>query len=941
MGPPGGTAPGRACCATHVATATQEHLQDIPEGSYVKFRRNLLSVALLSATAMLAAQAHAQEATQAQVEADATAQSDTTATDLDRITVTGVRAGIERAIEAKRESTSIVEAISAEDIGKLPDVSIADSINRLPGLAAQRVAGRSSTISIRGLSGDYGTTLLNGREQVSVGDNRTVEFDQYPAELINGVVVYKTPDASLVGQGLSGTIDLRTVRPLAFPDRVVSLNARYEENSLGELNPGSDDTGARLSASYIDQFMDGTLGVALGFSRYDAPGQANRWEAWGYPTDASGNYILGGSKSLASSTDNTRQGLMGVLQWRPSDSYETTLDLFHSEFEKAETTRFLEVPLGWGGGVTLTNPQVENGVVVGGTFENVRPILRNDLNEGDDELFAIGWNHKWTLDDYWTVTGDASYSSAERNESILETYSGTRAGVTDDVDFRLDQSTGKPTLSFGLDYTDPALIVLTDPGGWGQDGYIKTPQVEDELTSFRLDFERRFDSGMFSSVEFGANHSEREKQRSVPEAFLELVGGPARGEPGADEVVVDPGFILNPVDLSFTGIPGSFSYDINGVLREYYELADNINADILNKQWTVNEEQDTFYVQGNINTNLGSIGLRGNVGVQVVNTDQSSDGFFLIAGDAANATPISGGTDYTDVLPSMNLSFLLPYDQTLRVAAARQMARPRIDQLRASNNSSISNTAGPVPVWIGDGGNPELEPWRANAFDLSYEKYFGDKGYVSAAYFYKDLRSYIFPDQVEIDASGFPLPEGYTGPAPSPVGYANSFANGENGSLSGWEFAVSVPFDLLTPALEGFGIQANHSNTNSSIRPNGPDGPPGPIAGLSDKVTNITLYYERAGFQARVSQRKRSDFLGEIQGFGADRTPRYIKGEEVLDAQIGYSFADGTSLEGLSLLLQVNNLTDEPYREYFFDSGLAQRYEEYGRSVLFGVGYTF
>ena len=943
MAQPGGTAPGRARCATHVATAMQEHLHDIPEGSYVKFRRNLLSVALVSATAMLAAQAHAQEATQAQVEAEATAQTDGTATDLDRITVTGVRAGIERAIEAKRESTSIVEAISAEDIGKLPDVSIADSINRLPGLAAQRVAGRSSTISIRGLSGDYGTTLLNGREQVSVGDNRTVEFDQYPAELINGVVVYKTPDASLVGQGLSGTIDLRTVRPLAFPDRVVSLNARYEENSLGELNPGSDDTGARLSASYIDQFMDDTLGVALGYSRYDAPGQANRWEAWGYPTDnggSPGNYVLGGSKSLASSTDNTRQGLMGVLQWRPSDSYETTLDLFHSEFEKAETTRFLEVPLGWSG-ATLVNPQVENGVVVGGTFENVRPILRNDLNEGDDKLFAIGWNHKWTLDDYWTLTGDVSYSSAERNESILETYSGTRAGVTDSVDFRLDQSTGKPTLSFGLDYTDPALIVLTDPGGWGQDGYIKTPQVEDELTSFRLDFERRFDSGMFSSVEFGANYSDREKQRSVPEAFLELVGGPARGEPGADEVVVDPRFILNPVDLSFTGIPGSFSYDINGVLREYYELADNINADILNKQWTVNEEQDTFYVQGNINTNLGSIGLRGNVGVQVVNTDQSSDGFFLIAGDAANATPISGGTDYTDVLPSLNLSFLLPYDQTLRVAAARQMARPRIDQLRASNNSSIVFNQADEARWEGSGGNPGLEPWEANAFDASYEKYFGDSGYISAAYFYKDLRTYIYDQQIEVDASGYPLPDGYTGPTPSPIGFSTSPANGEGGSLSGWEFAVSIPFNLFTPALEGFGIQANHSDTDSSIKRQGPDGPDEPIAGLSDKVTNITLYYERAGFQARVSQRKRSDFLGEIQGFGADRTPRYIKGEEVLDAQIGYSFADGTSLEGLSLLLQVNNLTDEPYREYFFDSGLAQRYEEYGRSVLFGVGYTF
>jgi iron complex outermembrane receptor protein len=223
----------------------------------LEFKRNSLSVALATAMLLGTPVAYAQTA-------DATAQDPQTedeATELDAVVVTGIRRGIENAIETKQTSTSIVEAISAEDIGKLPDLSIAESIARLPGLAAQRVAGRASTIQIRGLADDFGTTLLNGREQVSVGHNRGVEFDQYPSELINGVVVYKTPDASLVGQGLSGTVDLQTVRPLSFPDRVVSFNVRGEKNSLGELNPGYDDTGYRASASYIDQFMDGRLGI--------------------------------------------------------------------------------------------------------------------------------------------------------------------------------------------------------------------------------------------------------------------------------------------------------------------------------------------------------------------------------------------------------------------------------------------------------------------------------------------------------------------------------------------------------------------------------------------------------------------------------------------------------------------------------------------------------
>ena len=143
------------------------------------------------------------------------------------VTVSGIRRGIEDAISVKKDSTSIVEAISAEDIGKLPDVSIAESIARLPGLAAQRVAGRAQSISVRGLSPDFSTTLLNGREQVSTGDNRSVEFDQYPSELLSGVTIYKTPDAGLIGQGLSGTLDLQTVRPLNFSKRTVEIGRAH------------------------------------------------------------------------------------------------------------------------------------------------------------------------------------------------------------------------------------------------------------------------------------------------------------------------------------------------------------------------------------------------------------------------------------------------------------------------------------------------------------------------------------------------------------------------------------------------------------------------------------------------------------------------------------------------------------------------------------------
>ncbi|KGM53522.1 hypothetical protein N800_07440 [Lysobacter daejeonensis GH1-9] len=905
----------------------------------LKLKRNLLSVALASATMLVAASVQAQTVTDGAQENPSDTTQDEAST-LDKVTVTGIRVGIERAIETKQSADVIVEAISAEDIGKLPDQSIAESIARLPGLTAQRVAGRASTISIRGLAEDFGTTLLNGREQVSVGHNRGAEFDQYPSELLSAVVVHKTVDAGLIGQGLSGTVNLKTVRPLDFAERVAAFNVRGEKNSLGELNPGYDDMGFRASASYIDQFLDDKLGVAIGYAHMDSPGQANRWEAWGYPTDfpgAGGNAVIGGSKSIASSTESERDGLMGVLEFKPSDRYSTVLDLFYSEFDKSETSRFIEAPLGWGNRneITLTNPVIRDGMVVGGTFNNVRPVLRNDLNTQDDKIFAAGWNHKFRFNDQWTATADLSWSKAEREEMLLETYAGlghVTQGNTANVDFTIDTATGLPHFTYDVDLADPANVVLTDPAGWGQAGFVKFPSVEDELTSLRVGAERSFDDGIFSSVEFGANRAEREKtRRSGLEAFLRVPNG------GLSMPI--PGSAINdPADLGFTGIPGSISYDIMQVYG-LYEIDPHSHPDIRNKNWTVNEDTTTGYVKWNINTDVGSTSLRGNVGLQVVRVDQSSDGLIVPFSDADAPVPLTGGAVHTDVLPSLNLAFGLAHDQTLRIGLGEQMARPRMDQMRANQNVEVKTDRGPIPVWYASGGNPELEPWRATALDVSYEKYFADRGYVSLAAFHKDLHSWVMEvEEFGYDFTGYE-PRGLM--PPSNIGYFKAPRNVNGGIIYGFEAAVSMPFDLLWAPLDGFGVQASYSNTHSRVTPFENE-PAIQLPGLSREVSNITLYYEKYGFSARVSQRKRSSFLGEVQGFGGDRSPRYIQGEEIIDAQLGYTFGEGTSLAGLSLLLQVNNLDNEPYRETFDADGNQPRmYNEYGRQVLLGASYRF
>jgi iron complex outermembrane receptor protein len=199
------------------------------------------------------------------------------------IVVTGIRAGLSTSIDTKRREQGIVEAISAEDIGKLPDVSIAESIARLPGLAAQRVNGRAQVISIRGLAPDFTTTLLNGRAQASSGDNRAVEFDQYPSELLSSVVIYKTPDAGIAGMGLAGTADLRTVRPLEFGKRAIAINVRGELDGTRRVNSDMRNWGGRASISYIDK-LSPTFGIALGYAHLDSPSHNNHFKGYNYET---------------------------------------------------------------------------------------------------------------------------------------------------------------------------------------------------------------------------------------------------------------------------------------------------------------------------------------------------------------------------------------------------------------------------------------------------------------------------------------------------------------------------------------------------------------------------------------------------------------------------------------------------------------------------------
>jgi iron complex outermembrane recepter protein len=869
---------------------------------------------------------------------------------LEEVTVTGIRASIQSAIEVKRESGDIVEAISAEDIGKLPDPSIAESLTRLPGVTAQRSDGRTSDISIRGFGPDFNGTLMNGREQVSTGDNRAIQFDQYPAELIHAVEVYKTPDASLIGQGLAGTIDLQTTRPLEYGKRALVFDVRGIKNGNGDLGAGSTDKQYRASLSYVDQFFDNTLGITLGFARLDTPTDTKEvglYDPW-HTNDPTGfNYHAGvpastwvtdGIKSLASTGLDKRDGSVATLEWRPNAAFTSTVDAYYTTRTWADDRRSIEANLGNFPNTTNYSNLIIGGdnTLIGATVANLVPLARNFLYTTRDRIFASGWNNKWTPGG-WTLAADVSYSRATRDEQDYETQGTYQGGVTDTGTFYIPSSSA-PSFLLNNGYTDPSKV-LVGPTIYGA-GYSRFPHVVDELKSVRLDAGHTL-SGWFSSLQGGLNFDDRTKNKTQPEASLNANANcPCQ---------IASQYLLSPTNLGFSGTPSALAWNVPAVLANYFQpiQPSTTQSFLVGKTWEVSEKLSTAYIMAKLDHDLSAeINLRGNVGVQVVHTQQSSDSNAFVTA----AVPIHDGTDYNDVLPSANLVFGFPFGQKLRIGLARELVRARMDQMDVSYDYSYSTGGNFMPS--ATGGNARLAPWRANAVDLSYEKYFENRAIISVAGFYKKLTSYIYDitnpyNFATQNAAASPsnpcLINNVPTPCPEqPIGLFTTPQNGTGGRVDGVELAFSVPGELFWDALEGFGASGSISQTASSIAI------PGQVAGtnaqnitlpgLSKTVWQATVYYERAGFSARLATTYRSNYIGEITDFAGDRALEYVRHEQISAFQTGYDFLQGP-LRGFGVVFQIDNLTNTPFIDYAGSQSRVRDYETYGRVFFLGAKY--
>jgi len=907
------------------------------------------------------------------------------------LVVTGIRGSLQRAQAMKMDNTSIVEAISAEDIGKLPDSSVAESLSRLTGLAGERRNGRTSGLSVRGFNENYVATSLNGRELLGMGDNRGVEYDLYPSEIVSSILVYKTPEAGLLNQGIGGTVDLRTVSPLSA-EPTMTVNGTFEKNEYASANPDFDNDGHKLSFNFVEQFADDKLGVALVLSSEGTVRQEEHFRGWGYATvnttpegedgfnprryDGAdtvavpdGTAVLGGHDSFVRSALLERDSIALVVEYAPTEKLKIQLDALNIDFEEKDARRGIEAGgAEWGTGeYTITG--VDNGLVTSGYYDGFYNVIRNDARSQKAKLSTFGLNFEYDIDQNWTMSFDLSTGTVDKNITDIESYSGVgRAGIDGrplsaysfDMTSRGVFYSDHPTIA-PVNHTDANLIRLAGPQAWGggmspiyddadnrQDGFVNQPIFSEDLDSLRFDIDGVVEFGIFTGFQAGINYSDRKKSKVNNGLFLTAPTYP------------DDGPISNVVghaNLGFIGLGNIIAYDSLGLYNSgFYQTTDGALIDNarLGDSYTVSEKLLTVFAQLDIDTEIGNVPVTGNVGVQIVDTDQSASGYNVTTNvdRFVHAVPVTDGDTYTNVLPTLNLSFEISESQFIRAGVSKVLSRARLDDMRPNfqvsfqfNDANILSPDLENSPWSASSGNSALRPLEANQYDLSYENYFADDGFFAINVFYKDLTNWHRNGASVADFSSVYIPSYHqssdlTGNQPPAqfVGGLSYKEDGLEGFVRGQEVQVSFPFRLLNESLDGLGITTSATFLDGELD----DGDP--VPGLSGESYSITAYYENSGFEFRVSGTKRNDFFTETRGLSLALVGTEDLGSEIWDAQIGYDFDQSgiDYLQGLRVTLQAQNLTDDPtVQANADDSRQITQHQAYGANYLLSFTYSF
>jgi TonB-dependent receptor len=867
------------------------------------FAISLLAAAIGASLFVPAGSAGAQEA----------AAADSQAKTLDAVTVSGsYQKSLETAMDAKRADVRMTDGISSQDIGKFPAENIAEAIQRIPGVQISSINGRGSTISIRGLGPQYSSTTINGQVIKSADFTDGFRYDIIQPEVAAAINVIKSPTADMDAGGLSGTVDIETTKPLDYKERKILVSAKAQKSEFAGGAPTP-----KVVATYIDQFKvgdGGELGVFLSGGYQKLKDRADylwidRW--FTQDTGAGTEYIPRRPRFRSISRETDRKMLNAGLQWKPSDSLEMNLTALYSQdkthndmnqlvysFER-DKLDVLETD-----GLTATQVSAYDY-----WLENNRQLERHDLSTS-----LVTYDFKWSAD-AWTVRGAASVTEGKTSEDERAVILG-----------RLPSSTL-------FDSSNPgAISLVTDASPTDASAWDKAELVRDEYPngainelsnkewSLQLDASRYIGWGMLDSVKFGAKYRRETFNRDVYRRdFLYLVNTGAVSGYDMFPELADASYAVNNfldgnmASASSWVAPNIYAYE--AALK-----AAGIDVPVLfapQSSYSISNDIYSAFAMANIDTDIGSMRLRGNVGVRYEDTSRKTDTYITQASEySEDANDIVGNTSatykYNNWLPSLNLVLDLREDLLLRFAAAKVLVRPILDSNTAiaTTVSSGTNTGGTTTYDV-TLGQTDLKALTADQMDLGLEWYYGTGGGMTVAGFWKNVKNGSYT-QITCPTSfnGTALSLNAAGDCASAAGDLYEVSETRNDPskvlIKGYELGWTQSFDAWLP-IRGFGLTANYTrviperDTEYKIR------------NLSEKTWNFTGYWENDTFSARVSLNHRSEYEQDSSDSFFAREGHVIEARTQVDGVLGYQVNDRLSFQlgGLNL----TNKKEEAYKD--------------------------
>jgi len=875
----------------------------------------------------------------------------------DEIITTGILSSIKKARDIKRDSNGVVDAIAAEDLGKFPDLNVAESLQRISGIAIDRSGGEGQQVTIRGLGPQFNTVLLNGRQIATDSGGREFNFDVIAAEQISGANIYKTGRADIQEGGIGGTINVLTARPLDNPGFQMAASVKGVYESLSEeISPAG-------SLLISDTFNNDTFGVLAAVSYQERDVQINRIETAGWRpgqtisnsrdgvlfTDA---YIPRNWDQIVDEQSRKRLNASLALQYAPNEDMTVTLDGFVSKFEVDslatdlaswfEPDRVGSATIDANG--TLTSFTQDIGLFVS-SGNPASDFVSHTRNSRDVTNFGFGGNIDWDITDRLNVSLDAFHSEAENDRAGRDRFNVV--GIINNYQF---DGTGEyPTVTHdgfsGGSLPDPSLSRLH----YNEKG--NRPTDEDAITEFKADFEYEPDMEGIKSVRWGAYSQMREKSQF--QIFANQCAFCGYGTPAPNDLLGFQSFTANNF---FPGLIDTwYTYDGDAMVQYLADQGVPISPTLQNNRYEINEDILSAYAEFTFGFDAGSMPVEVNVGARYANTDIDVGAVQSFIADVAPtgtdpsnsdrtlfrnvfgpATDFSDGGDYSNFLGNVDVNMELNDDMVLRFAAYETMTRPTMSQLSPATTFGEPRRQN----LTASGGNPALEPFTSTNFDAAFEWYYSDNSFFAASVYHKDIdniivtltgnEDYVMSNRSAADGFRCAEPICATGLVWDPNDPTFDFVlsaaelngqsetymvsrpqNGESAKVTGLEIALTHVFD------NGFGFSGNATFVDSNVTLDPNSSTNFSLEGVGDSQ-NAVLFYEKDGIQARVAYNRREGFLRRIDnGFNGEPVNTETFGQ--FDISASYDVNDTYTIffEGINIteeeLVQTGRFPNQIY----------------------------